>query len=75
MFSTEEVLRMVRKAGEKPRGKRPRGRPRKWPIEEVEEVEEEDEVENSSSESELDSINCVARRTRSQVGELILVTG
>jgi hypothetical protein len=67
VFSTEEVLRIVRKAREKPKGKRPRGRPRKRSIEEVEEVEEEEEVENSSSESELDSINCVARRTRSKL--------
>jgi hypothetical protein len=66
VFSTEEVLKIVREAEEKPKEKRPRGQPRKRPIEEVEEVEEEEEVEKSSSESELDVIHCVARRTRSK---------
>ncbi|ODQ73318.1 hypothetical protein LIPSTDRAFT_3644 [Lipomyces starkeyi NRRL Y-11557] len=67
VFSTEEVLKIVREAEETPKEKRRRGRPRKRPIQEVDNVQEEEEVENSSSESELDLINCVARRTRSKL--------
>ncbi|ODQ70194.1 hypothetical protein LIPSTDRAFT_58111 [Lipomyces starkeyi NRRL Y-11557] len=66
VFSTEEVLKIVREAEEKPNAKRPRGRPRKLPIEEVDKLEEDEEVENSSIESELDLVDCVARRTRSR---------
>ncbi|ODQ74657.1 hypothetical protein LIPSTDRAFT_70344 [Lipomyces starkeyi NRRL Y-11557] len=66
VFSTEEVLKIVREAEEKPKAKRPRGRPRKLPIEEVDKLEEDEEVENSSIESELDLVDCVARRTRSK---------
>ncbi|KAF4621713.1 hypothetical protein G7Y89_g14491 [Cudoniella acicularis] len=62
VFSTEEVLKIVREAELKSTEKRPRGRPRKRPIEEVEE-EEEEEINPSNSESE--SEECVARRTRS----------
>ncbi|RAL68240.1 hypothetical protein DID88_008942 [Monilinia fructigena] len=36
VFSSEEVLKMVREAEEKPKEKKPRGRPRKRPIEELE---------------------------------------
>jgi DDE superfamily endonuclease/Tc5 transposase DNA-binding domain/helix-turn-helix, Psq domain len=67
VFSTEEVLKIVREAEEKPKEKKPRGRPRKRPIEELEEDIEEKELENSSSDSELELDECVARRTRSKV--------
>jgi len=67
VFSTKEVLKMVREAEEKPKEKKPRGRPRKRPIEESEEEIEEEELENSSSDSELELEDCVARRTRSRV--------
>jgi hypothetical protein len=65
VFSTEEVLEIVQEAEEKPKVKRTRGRPRKRPIDEVEEEDEEEYVDNSSSASELDVIECVAHRTRS----------
>ena len=68
MFSTEEVLKIVREAEEKPKERRPRGRPRKHSIEEIDEEEEIEEVESSSSDSELEVDSCVARRTRSKVG-------
>jgi hypothetical protein len=65
VFSTEEVLKIVREAEVKVTEKRPRGRPRKRPIEEVEEEEEEEEVIINSSSSESESEEYVARRTRS----------
>ncbi|ODQ71903.1 hypothetical protein LIPSTDRAFT_72573 [Lipomyces starkeyi NRRL Y-11557] len=40
----------------------------KRPIQEVDNVQEEEEVENSSCESELDFVNCLARRTTSKLG-------
>ena len=67
VFSTEEVLKIVREAEEKPKEKKPRGRPRKRSIGELEEDIEEEELESSSSDSELESNECVARRTRSRV--------
>jgi hypothetical protein len=67
VFSTEEVLKIVREAEEKPKEKKPRRRPRKRPIEESEESIEEEELENSSSDSELELDECVARRTRSHI--------
>ena len=64
VFSTKEVLRIVREAELKSTEKRPRRRLGKRPIEEVEEEEEEeDEIDSSNSKSE--SEECVARRTRS----------
>ncbi|APA09152.1 hypothetical protein sscle_04g039220 [Sclerotinia sclerotiorum 1980 UF-70] len=65
VFSSEEVLKMVREAEEKPKEKKLRGRPRKRPIEELEEETEEEEPESSSSDLELELDECVARRTRS----------
>jgi hypothetical protein len=65
VFSTKEVLKIVREAELKSTEKRPRGRPRKRLIDEVEEEIEEEEVENDSSDSELELEECVARRTRS----------
>ncbi|KFY81186.1 hypothetical protein V499_00012 [Pseudogymnoascus sp. VKM F-103] len=65
VFSTKEVLNIVREADLKSTEKRPRGRPRKQPIEEVEEGEEEEEEDINSSHSESESEECVARRTRS----------
>ncbi|KAG9242992.1 hypothetical protein BJ878DRAFT_424702, partial [Calycina marina] len=54
VFSTEDVLKIVREAEKAPVAKRPRGRPRKRPMEEVEEDEEDEPVEpgfaNSDSE-------------------------
>ena len=68
VFFTAEVLEIVRAAEEKPKERRARGRPRKRPIEESDEEEEIKEVESSSGESELEVDGCVARRTRSKVG-------
>ena len=65
VFSTKEVLKIVREAELKSVEKRPRGRPRKRLIEEVEEEVEEEEVESNLSDSELELEECVARRTRS----------
>jgi len=58
-------LKIVREAEVKVIKKRPCGRPRKRPIEEVEEEEEEEEVIINSSSSESESEEYVARRTRS----------
>ncbi|EDN93310.1 hypothetical protein SS1G_09176 [Sclerotinia sclerotiorum 1980 UF-70] len=63
--NSEEVLKIVREAEEKPKEKKPRRRPRKHPIEELEEETEEEEPESSSSDLELELDECVARRTRS----------
>ena len=71
IYSIPEVLRIARETKTKPVAKRPRGRPRKRPIEEVEEEEEAEELENLSSESELELNESVARRTRSRIEVLI----
>ncbi|KFY90442.1 hypothetical protein V500_05181 [Pseudogymnoascus sp. VKM F-4518 (FW-2643)] len=65
VFSTKEVLNIVRKADLKSTKKRLCRRPRKRPIEEVEEGEEEEEEDINSSHLESESEECVARRTRS----------
>jgi hypothetical protein len=65
IFSTEEVLKIIHKAEVKVIKKRSCGRPRKWPIKEVEEEEEEEEVIINSSSSESESEEYVAHRTRS----------
>ncbi|APA12295.1 hypothetical protein SS1G_10688 [Sclerotinia sclerotiorum 1980 UF-70] len=65
VFSTEEVLKIVCEAKEKPKEKRLQGWSCKRSIEELEEVIGEEELENSSSDSELELDECVARRTRS----------
>jgi hypothetical protein len=65
VFSTKEVLKIVLEAELKSAGKRPRERPRKQSIEEVEEEEEEEEEEINCSNSESESDEWVARRTRS----------
>lgn len=52
VFSTADVLKIAREAEEKPVAKRPRGRPRKRPIEEIEEEEEEELVLSSSTDSD-----------------------
>ena len=67
VFSTVEVLKIVEEAKAALTVKRPRGRPRKRPIEEIDAVIEEEEVELSSDESVLDLDECVARRTRSKL--------
>ena len=66
MFSTADVLKIAREAEEKPVAKRPRGRPRKQPIQEVEEEEEENEVLSSSANSESEESVIVVRNTRSR---------
>jgi hypothetical protein len=65
VYSTPQVLSVAQETERTPVAKRPRGRPRKRPIEEVEDENEAEELEISSSESELELIECVARRTRS----------
>jgi hypothetical protein len=65
VFSTKEVLKIVREAELKSTEKRPRGRPGKRPLEEVEEGIKEEEVENDLNDSELELEECMARRTRS----------
>lgn len=67
VFSTAEVLKIVQEAEAIRTVKRPRGRPRKRPIEEFEVGIEEEEVELSSEEFEVDLDECVARRTRSKL--------
>lgn len=66
VFSTAEVLKIAREAEEKPVVKPSRGRPRKQPIEEVEEEERDEVILGSSadSDSELDVV--VVRNTRSR---------
>ena len=71
VYSTPEVLRVAREVESKPVAKRPRGRPRKRPIEEVADEDEAEELESSSSESESQLIESVARRTRSNINVLI----
>ena len=66
VFSTADVLKIAREAEEKPVAKRPRGRPRKQPIQEVEEEEEENEVLSSSANSESEESVIVVRNTRSR---------
>lgn len=58
VFSTSEVLKITEEAEKPLVAKRPRGRPRKRPIEEVE--EEEEEEEDSSDSTDLDSVgSCI----------------
>lgn len=57
VFSTAEVLKIAREAEKTPVAKRGRGRPRKRPIEEVEEEEEVEMVFDDSS--DLDSVGSV----------------
>lgn len=52
VFSTTEVLKIAREAEKRPVAKKLRGRPRKRPIEEVEEDEEEEEVLSDSTDSD-----------------------
>lgn len=66
VFSTADILKMAREAEEKPVAKRPRGRPRKQPIQEVEEEEEDNEVLSSSADSESEESVIVVRNTRSR---------
>ncbi|KFY16725.1 hypothetical protein V492_01133 [Pseudogymnoascus sp. VKM F-4246] len=66
VFSTADVLKIAREAEEKLVAKRPRGRPRKQPIQEVEEEEEENEVLSSSANSESEESVIVVRNTRSR---------
>lgn len=70
VFSTADVLRIAREAEEKPVAKRPRGRPRKRPIEEVDEEEEEEGVLSDSSSSEYEGEVIVVRNTRSRARQL-----
>lgn len=70
VFSTAGVLKIAREAEEKPVAKRPRGRPRKRPIEEVDEEEEEEEVPSDSSSSECEGEVIVVRNTRSRARQL-----
>lgn len=66
VFSTADVLQIAQEAEEKLVAKRPRGRPRKRPIKEVEEEEEEEIVLSSSAESEPKGEVIVVRNTRSR---------
>lgn len=66
VFSTANVLKIAQEAEKKPVAKRPRGRPRKRPIQEVEEEEEEEEVLSSSADSESEGSVIVVRNTRSR---------
>jgi hypothetical protein len=63
VFSTKEVLKIVREAELKSTERRPCRRPCRRLIEEVEEEEEEDEIDSSNS--EFESEEYVACRTRS----------
>jgi DNA-directed RNA polymerase specialized sigma24 family protein len=60
------VLDVAQEVESKPVAKQPRGRPRKRPIEEVEEEEEVEVLENSLSASDNELVDYVARRTRSK---------
>jgi hypothetical protein len=68
VFNTADILKIARDSEEKPVEKRPRGRPRKRPIDEVEEEEEEEEEvilsSSANSDSELEEV--VTSRTRSK---------
>jgi hypothetical protein len=66
IYNSQEDLKIVLEAEAKPVVKQPRGRPRKRPIEEVEDEDEAKTQETSLSESELELIECVARRMRSK---------
>ena len=66
VYSTQKVLDVAREAETKPVVKRLRGRPRKRPIEEIEDEEEAEILEDSSSTSEEESINYVQWRVRSK---------
>ncbi|KAF2728076.1 hypothetical protein EJ04DRAFT_450019, partial [Polyplosphaeria fusca] len=66
VYSTPKVLGVAREAEAKPVAKRPRGRPRKQPAEQIHDSDGADEFENRSEvlEEELDEV--VASRTRSK---------
>ncbi|KAG9246840.1 hypothetical protein BJ878DRAFT_416120, partial [Calycina marina] len=66
VFSTADVLKIAREAEEKPVAKRPRVRPRKRPIEEVEEEEGPEKVCSDSAESECEEEVVVVRTTHSR---------
>ncbi|KFZ03577.1 hypothetical protein V502_10831 [Pseudogymnoascus sp. VKM F-4520 (FW-2644)] len=66
VFSTADVLKIAQEAEEKPVAKRPRGRPRKWPIEEVEEEEEEELVLSSSTGSDSEGSVIVVHSIQSR---------
>jgi hypothetical protein len=70
VFSTADVLKIAREAGEKPIAKRPRGRPRRRPMEEVDEEEEEEEILSDSSSLECEGEVTVVRNTRSRARQL-----
>ena len=63
VFSTAEVLKIVEEAEAALTVKRPRGRPRKRPIEEIDAVIKEEEVELSLDKLLLDLDKCVKRKT------------
>ncbi|RAL67473.1 hypothetical protein DID88_008228 [Monilinia fructigena] len=65
VFSSEEVLKMVREAEEKPKEKKHEDDHVNVQLEELEEETEEEEPDSSSSDLELELDECVARRTRS----------
>jgi hypothetical protein len=67
VFSTADVLKIAQEAEKKPVAKRPRGRPRKQPIQEVEDKEEEEDILSSSTNSESEESVIVVRNTRSRV--------
>ena len=67
VFSTAEVLRIAQEAEKTPVAKRPRGRPRKRMIQEVEEEEEEEEVLSDSSDSDSVGSTIVVRTSRSYI--------
>jgi hypothetical protein len=60
VFSTAQVLEIAKTAEAETAAKRPRGRPRKHPVEETLEDDEDEMLEKSSSSSELDCIAVVA---------------
>lgn len=66
VYSTQDVLDVAREVETKLVAKRPRGRPRKRPVEEVEEEEDAEVLGNSSSASDNELVDYVARRTRSK---------
>ena len=70
VYSDEQVVQIAREeeSNKKPAGpKRPRGRPRKRPIEELVTESEAESLISLSSESELEIEECVGRRTRSRM--------
>jgi hypothetical protein len=67
VFSTADVLKIAWEAEEKLVAKRPRGRPCKRLIEEVEEEEEEELVLSSSANLDSEGSVIMVRNTRSRV--------